>query len=213
MKIKWLGHASFLITSVAGTRIITDPFTPGGELSYGKITESADIVTVSHEHNDHNDTSSIPGNPRVVRSSAEIKGIKIKAIPAYHDDAQGKKRGSNIIFCFDIDGIRICHAGDLGQELSEKQRAEIGKVDILLVPAGGFYTMEVPAANKVCDQLKPAVIIPMHFKTPKCHYPIAPVDEFLKGKVNIVLADGSEIEFRAGALPEKTQIIVLKPAL
>lgn len=213
MKIKWLGHASFLITSASGTRIITDPYTPGSDLTYGKIKEPADVVTVSHDHGDHNNTAMVPGNPRIVMETIQIKGIKIKAVPAYHDDAQGNERGKNIIFCFDVDGINICHMGDLGHTLSDKQLADVGKVDVALVPVGGHYTLEVPAVNKLSDQLKPAVIIPMHFKTDKCKFPIAPVDEFLKGKRDVTRPDGSEVEFKPGVLPAKTQIIVLKPAL
>ncbi len=213
MKIKWLGHASFLITSSAGVRIITDPYTPGGDLNYGSIGESADIVTVSHDHHDHNNAAAVPGNPRVVRSTGEFKGIKFRAIPASHDDAQGKKRGSNTIFCFNVDGVNICHLGDLGHTLSDRQLAEMGKVDVLLIPVGGFYTLEVSNASKVCDQIKPAVIIPMHFKNEKCQFPIAGVSEFLKGKQNINQSNTSDVELRAEKLPTSTQIIVLKPAL
>ena len=213
MKIKWLGHAAFLITSEAGTKIITDPYTPTEELSYGEIKESADIVTVSHTHSDHGNVASVRGNPRIVKGTAEVKGIKFKGIAVHHDEAQGKKRGSNTVFCFEVDGIKLCHLGDLGHQLTDKQVAEIGKVDILLVPVGGFYTIDATVATRVCDQLKPRVIIPMHFKNDKCDYPISGVEEFLRGKKDIRRLEASEVEFKTGKLPTNTQIIVLRPAL
>ncbi|MFC2066530.1 MBL fold metallo-hydrolase [Chloroflexota bacterium] len=213
MKIKWLGHASFLITSEAGTRIITDPYAIDDRLKYGEIRESAGIVTVSHEHGDHNNVAAVQSSPEAVRGDAEVKGIKFKGIPTYHDDAEGSKRGNNIIHCFEVDGVKICHLGDLGHELTDKQVAGLGKVDVLLIPVGGFYTIDATTASRICDRLKPRVIIPMHFKNSKCNFPIADVDEFLRGKKNITQPDTSEIEFQAGVLPADTQIIVLKPAL
>jgi len=155
----------------------------------------------------------VQGNPEVVRGTAEIKGVKFNGIPTYHDEVQGEQRGSNTIFCFEVDGVKVCHLGDLGHQLTDKQVAEIGKVDILLVPVGGFYTIDATVASKVCDQLKPKVIIPMHFKTNKCAFPISGADEFLHEKKDISRLEASEVEFRAGELPANTKIIVLKPAL
>ena len=213
MKIKWLGHATFLITSDSGTRIITDPYETGSDLKYGRIKESADIVTVSHDHWDHCNVSSVQGNPQVVKGTTEAKGIKFKGIPTYHDDAGGSQRGSNTIFCFEVDGVNVCHIGDLGHRLSAEQVTELGKIDILIIPVGGFYTIDAKVASQVCDQLKPGVIIPMHYKDDKCGMPIAGVDEFLRGKSDVTRLDASEFEFKSGELPPSTQIMVLKPAL
>ena len=213
MKIKWLGHAAFLITSDDGTRIITDPYETSEGLKYGEIKESADIVTVSHDHADHNNAAAVGGNPQVVRGTTEAKGIKIKGIPTAHDDTGGSQRGSNTIFCFEVDGMTVCHAGDLGHLLTDEQAAAIGKVDVLFVPVGGFFTIDARAADRVCDQLKPKVIIPMHYKTDKLDFPISGVDEFLKGKTNVTRVDGSEIEIKAGELPGSARIMVLKAAL
>ncbi len=213
MKIKWLGHASFMITSEAGTKIITDPYVTGGGLTYGEIKESADIVTVSHEHGDHSNVSGVRGNPEVVRGTAKVKGIEFKGIPTYHDDVEGKLKGSNAVICFEVDGVRVCHLGDLGHPLSDKQVALIGSVDILLVPVGGNYTIDAKVASQLCDSLKPKVIIPMHFKNDKCAFPIAGVDEFLQGKEGVSRLDASEVEFKQGELPATTKTVVLKPAL
>jgi len=213
MKIQWLGHASFMITSDSGTKIITDPYVTAENLTYGEIKESADIVTVSHEHGDHNYVDGVRGNPQAVRGTAKVKGIELKGISTYHDNTGGSQRGKNTIFCFTVDGISVCHLGDLGHPLNDKQVAELGSVDILLVPVGGFYTIDAEVASQVCDRLKPKVIIPMHFKNDKCTFPIAGVDEFLQGKEGVSRLDTSEVEFKQGELPATTKIMVLKPAL
>ncbi len=216
MNIKWLGHASFMITSDSGLKIITDPYVTGGGINYGDIKESADIVTVSHyQHDDHSNVSAVRGNPEVVSGAVttEVKGIGFKSIPCYHDDAGGKLRGNNTILCFEVDGIKICHLGDLGHQLSARQVADLGRIDILLIPVGGYYTIDATVATEVCNQLTPRVIIPMHYKTDKCAYPIAGVDEFLEGKKGVSRLDTSQVEFKPGELPANTQVIVLKPAL
>ena len=213
MKIKWLGHATFLITSDSGMKIITDPYEPNDRLHYGEINESADIATVSHDHSDHSNVAAVKGSPQVVKGDAEIKGIKFKGIPSFHDAAGGKDRGRNTIFCFEVDGVKVCHLGDLGHELTAEQVAEIGAMDVVLLPVGGFYTIDAAVASRVVDKLNPKVVIPMHFKNNKCDFPIAGVDEFLRGKKDISQPDASEVELRAGELPSATQVIVLKPAL
>ncbi len=213
MKIKWLGHACFVVSSDAGIKIITDPYVTGGGLNYGEITESADIVTVSHDHFDHNNVVSVGGNPEIVRGTAKVKGIEFKGIPTYHDDAGGKLRGNNTIICFEVDKVKVCHLGDLGHQLSDKQIAELGRIDILLIPVGGFFTIDAKGAGQVGNKLMPKVIIPMHYKTSKCGFPITGVDEFLREKKDVSQLDTSEAEFKQGELPTSTQIIVLKSAL
>ena len=111
MKVKWLGHASFTITSDAGIKIITDPYATGDNLSYDEIKESADIVTVSHGHFDHNNVAAVSGSPEVVSGSTQVRGIKFKGIPSYHDMAGGSQRGNNVIFCFEVDGVNVCQIG------------------------------------------------------------------------------------------------------
>ncbi len=213
MKIKWLGHASFLITSETGTKVITDPYVTAENLNYGEIKESANIVTVSHEHGDHSNVSGVRGNPEAVRGTAKVKGIEFKGIPTYHDNTGGSQRGKNTVFYFEVDGVKVCHLGDLGHPLSDKQAAELGSVDILLIPVGGFFTIDAKVASQLCDRLKPRVIIPMHFRNDKCAFPIAGVDEFLQGKEGVSRLDTSEVEFKQGELPATTKTVVLKPAL
>lgn len=215
MRIKWLGHASFLLTSEDGTRVICDPYSCGGGIDYGAIEESADVVTVSHKHGDHDNVAAVKGKPEVVDTpgSRKVKGIEFKGVPTYHDEARGKQRGENIVFCFTMDAIRICHLGDLGHELDDGHLAAIGSVDILLSPVGGFYTMDAKVAAKVCERIAPSVVIPMHFKTGKCGYPIAGVDDFLKGRKNVRRMGVSEMEIRKEQLPAATETVVLEAAL
>jgi L-ascorbate metabolism protein UlaG (beta-lactamase superfamily) len=215
MKIKYLGHAAFVITSDAGLKIITDPYAAEpGVLDYGEINEPADIVTVSHGHFDHSNVAAVRGNPEVARRAGRsvVKGVEVKGVASYHDDAGGRMRGGNLIFCFALDGVAVCHLGDLGHRLDAQQLKEIGRVDILLIPVGGVFTIDAGAATVVCDQLKPGVIIPMHYKTAKGLAGIAGVEEFLAGKADVSRPDSSEVEFKAGQLPTG-QIMVLKPAL
>jgi len=204
-----------MISSDTGIRIITDPYTTGGKLSYGEIQETADIVTVSHGHGDHNNADAVRGNPTIVNQAGmtEVKGINFQGVASAHDDAGGAQRGNNIMFCFEMDGIRGCHLGDLGHMLDDKQATALGQIDILFIPVGGYYTIDAGVATRVVDKLVPKLVIPMHFKTDKCDFPITGVDEFLKGKTNVTHLEVSEAEFHAEHLPTDTQIVVLNPAL
>ena len=216
MKIKFLGHATFIITSNKGVKIITDPYAvEPGFLEYGEITESADVVTVSHGHSDHSNVAGVKGNPEVVNRAgrSEAGGIESRGIASSHDDEGGSLRGDNLVFCFKVDGVRVCHLGDLGHRLDDKQLKEIGRVDVLLVPVGGKYTIDAKVAAEVCNQIKPRVTIPMHYKTAKGIPGISGVEEFLSGKANVSRPDSSQAEFKPGELPATGQIIVLKPAL
>ncbi|MGQ9546397.1 MAG: MBL fold metallo-hydrolase [Dehalococcoidia bacterium] len=215
MKVKWLGHSCFLITSKSGVRIITDPYSVGGGINYSPINEAADIVVVSHDHGDHSNVKAVQGRPEVVRNSGKriARAIEFRGIATFHDASQGRERGTNTVFCFTLDDIRLCHLGDLGHVLKQEQVNEVGAIDILLVPVGGFYTIDAHEASQVCSQLTPKIVVPMHFKTAGCAYPIAGVEDFLRDKKNVRKVAGSEVEFEKEKLPEATEIVVLQPAL
>ena len=215
MKLKWLGHSCFLITSETGLRILTDPYSASGGINYSPVNETASIVTVSHNHRDHNNITAVKGKPEVITGNGTktAKGIEFKGIPSHHDESNGRERGANTIFCFTVDRIKLCHLGDLGHELSQEEIAQIGNVDVLLIPIGGFFTIDARVAAKVADSLKPKVILPMHYKTSKCNLPIAGVEDFLAGRKNVKKLNSSETEFKAGKLPETTEIVVLQSAL
>lgn len=166
MKIRWYGQSCFLLTSETGTKIITDPYTNMLKYRLPKAL-TTDIVSVSHQHRDHNNVAAVNGNYQLVNKAGNYKtcDIEIRGIQTFHDKVSGAKKGENIIFCFQIDGLNVCHCGDLGHILSDAQIEKIGNVDILLIPVGGGFTIGPDDASQVVKQLKPKVIIPMHYRT------------------------------------------------
>jgi len=204
MKIKWYGHSSFGITTAAGIRIVTDPFVPGsydGALAYKGGWEAADIVLQSHEHPDHTG-GIVPGNPVVIKGPGthKAKGLEVVGFAVKHDENGGRERGENTLFVFAADGLKVVFAGDLGHVLTPEQVKAVGAVDVLFLPVGGHFTIDAAGAAKVAEQLNAQVIIPMHYKTPACGFPIAEVGEFLKGKTKVDRVAGVEVELTAGAL-------------
>ncbi|MCX6728226.1 MAG: MBL fold metallo-hydrolase [Candidatus Saccharibacteria bacterium] len=162
MKIEYLGHSSYQIKSQS--KLVLDPYGPQiGELP-AELT--ADVVTVSHQHFDHNYTDGVSDNPQIIDGPGEfsIKGFDIKGIKSFHDNEGGAKRGDNIIFCISTENIKLCHLGDLGHILSAEQVQEIGNVDILMIPVGGYYTIDANEAVQVVRQINPSIVMPMHFK-------------------------------------------------
>ena len=218
MKVKWLGHACFLITAENGTKILTDPYEPGGfggSIRHGPITEQVQIVTSSHEHADHGHLKDLPGEPIILRTAGSFvaEGIAFEGVQTFHDTKQGAERGLNVVFAFVVDDVKVCHLGDLGHVLSADQAVKIGAVDVLLTPVGGFFTIGPDEAWEVAEQLAAKLVIPMHFKTPKIDFPIAGVDDFVEGKPNVKRLHESQIEVKKSDLPAERQIIVLESAL
>ena len=212
MKIKWLGHSCFLITSEKGTRIITDPFKAGEGFTYKEVTLEADIVTCSHTHFDHNNSSSVKGTSVIIQDSIDksIRDVRIRTISTYHDNKGGKERGPNLVFCFEIDGINVCHLGDLGHLLQKSQADALGKVDVLMVPVGGVFTIEPDQAVQICRSIKPAVAIPMHYKTEYCTWLKYTADDFARAYGNHKKLSTNEITLIAANLPQPTEIIIPK---
>lgn len=214
MQINFLGHASFIITTNKGVRIITDPYKSGcynNALRYKPINESADIVLISHDHDDHNCISEVLGNPKIIQGEGTgvEKGIKFTGISVYHDTQKGSARGKNIIFVIEADDLRIAHLGDLGHTLSKAESDKLGTIDILLIPVGGFFTIDSNAATEIMNRLNPRITIPMHYKTPSIDFPIVAVDEFIKDKKNVRKFDKSEIVISKESLPTTPEIWVL----
>ena len=218
MKIQFLGHAAFYIVTANGTRIVTDPYESGafgGAIGYGPVPEPADVVTVSHQHADHNDAKSVPGHPVVLSAPGERteKGVTFRGLATFHDTKRGAERGANIVWSIEADGMRICHLGDLGVTSAAEEIKHLGPIDVLLVPVGGTFTIDARGATEVVNALKPRLALPMHYRTPKTRLNIAYVDEFLVDKRNVRRVDGSELVVTTDTLPHETEIVVLKPAL
>ena len=178
MKITYLGHACFQITSANGTTIITDPYTRVGyELPAGL---SADLVTVSHGHFDHNYLDGINAG-QVLSSAGEYvyNDIKIVAYESFHDEKQGALRGKNLLFVLEVDGIKICHFGDLGEACRADILEKIADADILFIPVGGTYTIDAAQAKEYVEKCQPCTAIPMHFRPQYGTLDIAPISNFL----------------------------------
>jgi L-ascorbate metabolism protein UlaG (beta-lactamase superfamily) len=168
MIITWLGHSCFKLQDKVGTdgvTVITDPYDKETGLKMPSI--EADIVTISHDHHDHNNVEALRGNPFVIDCAGEydFKGVLVEGIDAYHDEEEGKLRGSNIIYRIEVEDISIVHLGDLGHTLSNEQLEKLVGTDILLVPVGGKFTLDAKKAVEVISQIEPRIVIPMHYQT------------------------------------------------
>jgi len=210
MKIKWLGHSSFLIESERGIKIITDPFDE--TLGYKLPRIKVNIVTVSHEHFDHNYVRGVKGRPVVFKGlvNRESHKMEFRGISSYHDSVYGGQRGLNTIFVIKTDGLNLCHLGDLGHVLDSDKLTEIGRVDILFIPVGGFYTIDSSQAIQIIKEIKPKIAIPMHYKTEAIKFSIDPVEVFLSDKDNVQRLESNEFEIKEDTLPKNAQIYVLK---
>lgn len=178
MKITWFGRACFELVTEQGVVILCDPYHP--MTGYAAHPRRADIVTISHEHGDHNYTGWIEGTPEILRGAGarSLYGLTVTGLPGFHDDCGGALRGENTVFVIEADGLRLCHLGDLGHEPGRELYDAIGKPDVLFIPAGGFYTVEPDAAAAIAKRIGAGLTIPMHFKNFEKDGPVATVDAF-----------------------------------
>ncbi|PJA40249.1 MBL fold metallo-hydrolase [candidate division WWE3 bacterium CG_4_9_14_3_um_filter_34_6] len=192
MKITYLGHSSFSIKAKTNTSeeitLVTDPFSKES-VGINYKPQKADIVTISHDHADHNYTKNITGTAFTdyylldTPGEYEIKGLRVFGIKSYHDDKEGTERGQNIIFVYDFPEARICHLGDLGHPLNSNQLELLEDIDILLVPVGGKYTVDTKLAMQIIESIEPKIAIPMHYKTNnhnESYKDLATLEDFLK---------------------------------
>jgi L-ascorbate metabolism protein UlaG (beta-lactamase superfamily) len=216
MKIKYFAHSSFLMTTVKGTRILTDPYESGsygGAMGYRKIDEPTDVITISHNHSDHNYISREHDKARIFRETGSFvfKGIAIRGVGLFHDSSHGSERGSNIAYVYSIDGVNFCHLGDLGHIPNSSEISEIGPVDVLMMPVGGTFTVNAEEAGKVMSLLGPKICLPMHYKTKSVGFNLGPLEDFTSGRSNVKKLNDSEAEIAKAALPQNAEIWVLKP--
>ena len=218
MRIRWLGHATFLLTGEANT-VAIDPY---GEFpkdrpikfDYPPLTGiEADVVLVTHEHMDHNAVDVIGGDPEVLRAGAgtfDSRLGKVVGIASEHDQKAGTQRGPNTIFCFEIDGVRYCHFGDFGQAgLRPEQREAIGEVDVLFLPVGGVPTIDGSQAARLVAELRPHVAIPMRYGTEAADFVEGP-EKFLDAvSADIERLETSEVEPREYLNGDGTTVLVL----
>lgn len=184
MEITYLGHSSFKIKTKTAT-VVTDPFDPKMTgLKFAGV--EGDIVTLSHDHPDHNATDKVIGIKKIVEGPGEyeIMGVSMIGIPTFHDTNNGSDRGKNTIYIYEFEGLRLAHLGDLGHELSDDLVNELGDIDVLMIPVGGEYTIGPKEASQIVSKIEPFFVLPMHYALPGMSDEIAskltPVDTFLK---------------------------------
>lgn len=205
MRLVWHMHSCFEINDQV--TVVMDPH-DGRSIGVKPPSLKADVVTISHDHFDHNAVRVIKGDYVVVKDVApkNIKGVAIRGITGFHDDVNGEKRGKMNIFHITLNGVRFCHLGDLGHMLSEAQMKELGEVDVLFVPVGGVFTIDGAQAQRLVQAISPKVAIPMHFRVGGLSMSIQNADGFLKGlPEDRIVRVGNEVEFEAEDLPEKTE--------
>jgi len=219
--LTWYGQSTFLMKTGDGVKVLMDPANPN--MIKVDLNEPVDLVTVSHEHGDHNYVALAKGSPVVLRGLSgsdyakvdeTVKGIHVHTVATFHDNQGGAQRGKNAIFIFDLPGMKVVHVGDLGHVLTEAQVKEIGKPDILMIPVGEIYTLDLQSVMQVIKQLNPRVIIPMHYSPANAQggFKLGTVEDFIKsaGSEFDVKYSGNPETFIAGKLPSKTTIVVLK---
>jgi len=197
MTLTWNGHACFTFDTLEGT-VVFDPYEPDYVPGLHLPELAADVVLCSHGHNDH-------CWPQGVRMTRRTPGFTVEVVESFHDDAGGSLRGENKIHIVDIHGFRLAHLGDLGHVLTEEQLQAMGHIDVLLVPMGGYYTIDALQAKQVCDLLQPRIIVPMHYRKGVMGFElIAEPEEFTKLFDGITTVQGNTL-----VLSEKLQGVVM----
>jgi L-ascorbate metabolism protein UlaG (beta-lactamase superfamily) len=211
MKITWLGHSCYLLENKEGKRLVIDPFNPS--IGYTSPAVKADLVTVSHDHHDHNAVDQLLNNPEVIKSikQKELSGFKISGISSYHDDDKGSKRGENRIFIYEVDDLRLVHLGDLGHMLNDEDIKALGRVDILFTPVGSVYTINGEQANELVNKIKPILTIPMHYKTKDLKIDLRPIDDFLDLRDEYQQQISNFLEITRESITDYSPVVVLQP--
>lgn len=211
MILKYYGHAFFTLSLENGTVIACDPY--GSFYDYPQRSVKADVCLVSHHHHDHDGMSCLLPGAKVLDQPgtfAPAQGVHVRGVATWHDEVQGAKRGPNTVFVVEAEGLCVAHSGDLGHVPDEKQLRAIGKVDVLLLPVGGYYTIDPETALEVCRRLQPRVVIPMHYRTEyDPEMPICGLDDFL----GLLKAEDTQmplVRIAKDDLSERPQVITLK---
>lgn len=211
MIITWQGHSCFKIQDKIGPEgvaVVTDPFNKETGLKIPNF--EADIITVSHDHKDHNNVGALRGNPFVISCAGEydFKGVLIEGIDSYHDEKKGEARGGNIVYRIEIDDISVAHLGDLGEVLDNSQIEKLAGTDVLLIPVGGKYTLDAKKAVEVISQIEPRIIIPMHYQTDGLKIDLDSVDKFIK-EIGLTPTYEEKLKISKKDLPQEDMELVI----
>lgn len=214
MQITWYGQSCFQIAASPKNgdkiNIVIDPFDEKTGLKIPSL--EANILLVTHDHPDHNNVKAVKGSYFLIEGPGEyeVKNVFIKGINSYHDSSKGSERGLNTIYTIETEDIKICHLGDLGQELSDEQIEKIGVVDILMVPVGGVYTIDSAKAVKIMSEIEPKIIIPMHYQIPKLKFKLEGLEKFLKTLGIKSVEPQPKLSIKKKEIPEdEVKVIVL----
>ncbi len=214
--IWFYGQACFKVKGKS-TTLVFDPYTPEF-VGLPAPRLEADIVCISHSHEDHNNATMVKGveegkTPFVISGPGEYEklGVNVVGVASYHDDKEGAERGKNTIYMVTIDEVNIVHLGDLGQKkLTQEQAEQLSLCDVLLIPTGGVYTIAAADAPDIISALEPKIIVPMHYKVDGLKFDLAPISAFLStmGKENSEAQP--KLSVSKEKLPEETEIVVLE---
>lgn len=213
MDITFLGHSSFRLKGKTAT-VVTDPFDPE-KVGFKFPRIAADIVTVSHQHEDHNQADLVKGAKRLVSGPGEyeIMGVSMIGISSFHDEKKGAKRGKNTIYVYEMDGLRLAHLGDLGHKLNEKILEKIGDIDVLMVPVGGEYTIGPSEAVEVVRAIEPKIAVPMHYQMPGLNpatfAKLSSTEPFL-AEIGLPVEKTDKLSVRKENLGEESKVILLE---
>ncbi|MFA5197506.1 MAG: MBL fold metallo-hydrolase [Patescibacteria group bacterium] len=208
MEITYLGHSCFKIIGKK-VSVLSDPYDPE-KIGIKLAKQDADVVTVSHDHFDHNYLEVVKSEFLLLDSPGEyeVKESEFQGIKGFHDDSHGEERGQITIFNMEIDGIKICHLGDLGTELTSEQLDKVDGVDVLMIPVGGKYTIDAKAAIKVISQIEPKIVLPMHYREGKMT-DLAPLETFLQ-EFSVSPVPMDKLKITGRDLPEELEVVVLR---
>jgi len=211
MIITWQGQACFKLqdkTGPEGVTVVTDPFDKSIGLKVPNF--EADIITVSHQHHDHNNVAALRGTPFVIDCAGEYdrKGVLIEGVDSFHDDKGGAERGANVIYRIEIDDISVTHLGDLGHALDNDQIEKLAGTDILLIPVGGKYTIDAKRAVEVISQIEPRIVIPMHYKVKGLALELDGVEKFIK-EIGLTPTYEEKLKISKKDLPQEDMELVI----
>jgi len=211
LDVTWLGHGCFRLRG-RGAAVVTDPYPPSIGLKLQRL--DADLVTVSHEHDNHNYT-------QVMRDAYEIRGpgeyevagVSVIGVPTFHDAEKGATHGRNTVYLIEIDDVRVCHLGDLGHRLDDAEAEAIASPDVLLVPVGGHTAINAAQAAEVVRQLEPRFVVPMHYAIPGLKLQLDPLDRFLKEMAVTSAEPQAKLSVQASSGEYETKVVVLEPKI
>ena len=208
MEITWYGRACFRLRGRDAT-VITDPCPPSTGFVAGR--HDVELLTISHDHADHSYTRSINAAMTLTRPGEyEVRELLVTGVGSYHDGSGGRERGRNTIFSIEVDGVHICHLGDLGHLLTEEQLSDLRHVDVLLVPVGGRWTITPTEAAEVVTQLGAKLVIPMHFATDGASTDLLGPDEFLREMAVTEPIRQPKAVVTPSSVPDETQVVLLE---